>query len=239
MDIEKLTKPYFKIWPDYEGCIGYFSVDNCNYGCDYDTLELEGYESTPFVVPGIESWCREWDRESTYALKGVKSDFNWSDWQQRGLDIAQRLRQITPDEIEIVYSKAGKDVLMEKITYFYFSADTCGVVGDTNECSQIYEDDFLDVANFLPIHLPGLDKWWKDFDCHVDYADSTADPDFDWATWYFKGLEMVKIIRSNLPLSVDVWYRIPFELRNVFPVPDLLVKEDGTFLIRDFLKRYK
>ena len=239
MDLQSLSKPYFKIQPDYEGCLGYFSKDNCCYGCDDDTLELDGFESTPFVIPGIEEWCWEWDKENHFIkdhfLDGMKSDFDWADWQKRGLDFAQRLRQIAPDEIEIAY---GNDVL-DKIRYFYFSADTCCVVGDTNECSEIYEDDVLEVAHFLPIHLPGLDKWWKEFDCHVDYADSTADPDFDWATWYFKGLEMVKLIRANLPLSVEVWYRIPFELRKVFPVPDLFVKEDGTFLIRDFLKRDK
>lgn len=50
---------------------------------------------------------------------------------------------------------------------------------------------------------------------------------------------MVKIIRTNLPLSVDVWYRIPFEHRNILPVPELLVKEDGAFHIKDFLKRDK
>ena len=239
MDLQKLSKPYFKIQPDYEGCLGYFSRDNCCYGCDDDTLELDGYESTPFVISGIEDWCWEWDRENHFFkdhyLDGKKSGFDWADWHKRGLDFAQRLRQIVPDEIEIAFG----NTVLDKINYFYLSADTCEAVGDTNVCSEIYEDDIIKVANFLPIHLPGLDKWWSEFDCHVDYAESSADPDFDWASWYFKGFEMVKVIRANLPLSVDVWYRIPFELRQIFPVPDLLVKEDGTFLIRDFLKYYK
>lgn len=143
----------------------------------------------------------------------MKSDFDWSNWQKRDLDFAKRLRQIAPDDIEIAYD----NTVLDKISYFYFSADTCGVVDDTNDCSEIYEDDTLEVAHFPPIHLPGLDKWWKEFDSHVDYADSTADPDFDWATWYSKGLEKVKIIRANVPLSVDVWFRIHFEVRQVFP----------------------
>lgn len=237
MDLSKLSKPYFKIEPDYEGCIGYFSRDNCNYGCDDDTLELDGLESTPFVVPGIEDWCWEWDEEAHFAKDhssdGVVSDFDRSDWIKRGLDLAQRLRQITPDEIEITFY----NTVIKKIPYFSFSVDTCTTVEDTDECSEIYENDMLKVANFLPIHLPGLDTWRNDYAHHVDYADSIADPDFDWATWYCKGLEMVKIIRANLPLSLDVWFRIPFELRKIFPVPDLFVKKDSSFLIRDFLNR--
>ncbi len=65
--MEKI-EPYFEINPDYEGCLGYFSVDNCNYGCDDDILELNGYESTPFVVPGLEAWCWEWDKEAHRSL---------------------------------------------------------------------------------------------------------------------------------------------------------------------------
>ena len=239
MNLQSLSKPYFKIQPDYEGCLGYFSQDNCCYGCDNDTLELDGYEHTPLIIPGIENWCWEWDKENHFIkdhfFDEMKSDFNWENWKERGLDFAQRLRQIAPDDIEIVYD----EIILDKISYFCLSPDACNIVGDTNECSESYEHDYLDIANFLPIHLPGLDKWWDEFDSHVDYANSFADTDFDWATWYFKGLEMVKIIRDHLPLSVDVWYRTPFELRHIYRVPDVFVKEDRTFLIRDFLKYYK
>ena len=80
MDLQSLSKPYFKIQPDYEGCLGYFSKDNCCYGCDDDTLELDGFESTPFVISGIEEWCWEWDKENHFIkdhfLDGMKSDFD-------------------------------------------------------------------------------------------------------------------------------------------------------------------
>lgn len=240
MDLQEL-KPYFKINPDYEGCLGYFSKDNCCYGCDNDTLELDGFESIPFVIPGIEKWCWEWDKENHFIkdhyFDGVRSDFDWEAWHRRGLDLAQKLRQIAPKEIDIFYARGNKDIVLEKINYFCFSPDTCYVVGATNACSEIFENDILEVAYFNPIYLSGLNEWWQEFDRHVDYADSTADPDFDWITWYFKGLKMAKCIRANLPSSVEVWYRIPFELHNLFPVPDILVKENGTLKIQDFLNR--
>lgn len=240
MALKKL-KPFFQINPDYAGCLGYFSKDNCCYGCDDDTLELDGYESSPFVIPGIEDWCWAWDKENHFLkdhyLDGKKSDFEWDAWHRKGLDLAQKLRQITPKEIDIYYLKGNDEIVLEKIDYFCFSPDTCCVVGDTNICAEIYEDDLLEVAYFTPIFLHGLNEWWHEFDEHVDYADSTADPDFDWVTWYVKGLEMAKCIRANLPSSVKVWYRVPFELRTLFSAPDILVNEDETFKIQDFRNR--
>lgn len=41
VNFEKLSKPYFLINPDYEGCLGDFSIDNCSYGCDGDIVVLE------------------------------------------------------------------------------------------------------------------------------------------------------------------------------------------------------
>lgn len=95
MALKKL-KPFFQINPDYAGCLGYFSKDNCCYGCDDDTLELDGYESSPFVIPGIEDWCWAWDKENHFLkdhyLDGKKSDFEWDAWHRKGLDLAQKLR---------------------------------------------------------------------------------------------------------------------------------------------------
>ena len=86
------------------------------------------------------------------------------------------------------------------------------------------------------MHIPGIGQWYDDFDRRADYADSTADPSFDWASWTAKGWEFARIIRANLPMSVEVWYRNSFELREIFPVKDLRVNLDGTFTIDDFLK---
>ena len=229
------TKPYFIISVDYEGCLGYYSEDNCNYGCDDDTLELEGYEDTPFIVNGLEKWCYEWNDVMLLTSAGKQVDFNWDDWERRGLDLAQRLRQIMPEQISLYFHKNGEDILIEKLDYMFLSPDTSFIVGDTNIGVVTYLDDEVEIGDFLPITLPGLDKWWQAFDSHVDYADSYADPDFDWASWTEMGFELSRILRARLPESVEVWYRSPFECRNVFPIKDLLLKPDGTFLIRDFL----
>lgn len=233
-------EPYFEICPDYEGCLGNFSIDHCSYGCEDDTLELEGYESTPFVMPGLEAWCWEWDTEAHRRLDAKRDGIDYkpieNNWIERGLDLAQRLRQILPNSINLYFRKGSDSVMLDKITYFVLSPDCNFFIGDTNEYSVAYDGDECAIADFLPFPLPGLDKWWHDFDRHVDYADSTADPDFDWATWTIKGLEFAKEIRRHLPSTVEVWYRHPFETGKIFPHPDLLVKEDGTFLVRDFLK---
>lgn len=235
VDFENLSKPYFLIDPDYCGCLGYFSLDNCNYGCEGDIVELEGYEETPFHIPGIEVWCLEWDEENYKAIQREPSDFDWSEWHKRGLYLAQQLRQLAPDEIEIIYRKGTNDILLDKFKHFFLSPDTNFIVGDTNLYSICYDEDILEIGYFSPIRLEGLDQWWRSFDSHVDYADTWADPDYDWMTWYCQGLEMAKKIRANLPESVEIWYGVPYELKNLLPMPDLLVKSDGSFLIRDFL----
>lgn len=237
VDLQNLVKPYFLIHPDFCGCLGYFSFDNCSYGCDDDILELEGYDVTPFHIPGIEEWCLEWDEENYKAIHGEPSDFDWDEWHKRGLDLAQQLRQLVPDDIEIVYRKGTEDIILDKFKDFFLSPDTSFVVGDTNLYSICYDEDVLEIGYFPPIPLEGLDEWWRDFDSHVDYADTWADPDYDWMTWYCRGLEMAKKIRDAFPESVEVWYKIPYELKNLLPIPDLFVKADGSFLIKDFLSR--
>lgn len=238
MDINKLTKPYFLFNVDYCGCLGYFSADNCFYGCEDDTLELEGYEDTPFVLPGIESWCDDWDVAAhKEVFEGVKNAMDWDDWNRRGLAFAQMLRQLAPVDIEIVYRKGQEYILLDKIKYFALCPDCVWCIGDTNECSETLDvNDILEVAYFKPMHIPGIGQWYDDFDRRADYAYSTADPSFDWASWTAKGWEFARIIRANLPMSVEVWYRNPFELREIFPVKDLRVNLDGTFTIDDFLK---
>lgn len=231
-------KKYFRIDPDYEGCFGYFSVDNCSYGCDDDTLELEGYEDTPFVVPGIKKWCYEWDEMAHAHKGGIPCDVDGEEWVARGRHLAQQLRQILPDEIVLLYN-AGREIeLIEKINYFFFSPDTCQAIGDTNECTEIYEGDVVEVADFAPITLPGLDKWWNEYDDHVDYFNSTADTDFDWLSWNLQGIHFASIIRKHLPDSVEVWYRTPFELHSIMKF-DLRFNPDGTIDVADFLKEHK
>lgn len=112
------TKPYFIISVDYEGCFGYYSEDNCCYSCDDDILELEGYENTPFHVKGLEKWCYEWNDAMLRTNAGEQADFNWDDWKRRGLDLSQRLRQILPEQISLYFRKNGKDILIEKISFF-------------------------------------------------------------------------------------------------------------------------
>lgn len=231
MDIHKLTKPYFLINPDYEGCLGYFSADNCSYGCDVDTLELDGFEDTPFIVPGLEAWCWEWNDNSLKLIHGEGTDFNWDNWHKRGLAFVQMLRQLVPDNIEIVYRKGTEDILLEKVTNFYLGPDTTFIIGDCNLYSVDYFGDEAQIGHFLPIPLPGLDKWWHDFDNHVDYVNSSADPTFDWASWTEKGWELVRIIRAHLPESVVVEYRSGFEIGEVFPIKPLRVNMDGSFTI--------
>lgn len=232
--LENIGK-YFRISPDYGGCLGYYSADNCCYGCDDDTLELEGYEDTPFIVPGLEDWCNEWEIHCYNSVHKLPSRPEADTWDERGLDLAQRLRQIMPDDVALLFSKGDKDVLIDRITYFYLSADTCFAIGDTNQYTVTYEGDYLQIADFLPIHLPGLDKWWHEFDAHVDYADTCADADFDWLTWCLKGIHFASIIRKAIPDSVQIWFRTPFELRSVNMDFDLRFNPDGTIDVADFL----
>lgn len=186
-----------------------FLLVNCSYGCDGDILELEGFEKTSFHIPGIEEWCLEWDKENYKAIHRIPSDFDWNERHKRGLQFAQFLKQLVGDKIEVNYQKGSKDILLDRFRYFSLSPDTCFLVGDTNEYSISYDGDLLEIGYFPPIALDGLDQWWRDFDNHVDYVDAWADPEYDWMTWYCKGLEIAKKIRVGLPGAIEVWYRVP------------------------------
>ena len=231
-------KKYFQICPDYEGCFGSFSVDNCSYGCDDDTLELEGYEATPFVVPGIEEWCYQWDEMAHAAKDGSTCTVDAGEWLARGRYLAQQLRQILPDEVDLLYKPGEKDELIEKINYFSLDPDTCHAIGDTNVGTEIYNGDVIEITDFIPITLPGLDKWWNEFDEHVDYVHSTADPKFDWLRWNLQGIHLASVIRKHLPATVEVWYRTPFEIRDILKF-ELRFNSDGTIDIANFMNEHK
>lgn len=236
MEAKNIKKPYFRISVDYEGTLGYFSLDNCNYGCDNDELILEGYDETPFVVPGIEEWCYEWNEFNGRYVHGEIMTFDWADWQRRGRDFGQKLRQIVPDEIDIFYSCGKEEIHIQRINNFQIHPNFGYEIGYCDGVSTDCEEDILHIGWFKPIHIPGIYNWWKDFDLHVDYVENTADPNFDWATWYAKGLTFATEIRTKLHPSVSLWYRCPFELRDIFPVRDLKVQLDGSFKVGDFLK---
>jgi hypothetical protein len=237
--MQELIKPYFLISPDYGCCLGHFATNDSSlsYGCDDDTIEIEGHDDTPFVVPGIEEWCEQWEDEThkyfenKYHNQSMPLDHTWVD---RGFVLAQAFRQILPDEINLYYFCKGDNILIEKIKYFVLSPDVPSIIGDTNVVSEAYDEDEITIGYFSPIKAPGLDKWWHDFDSHVDYADSTADENFDWMTWIIQGLDFAKIIRSHLPQSVAVWFRTPFEIRNIIPHLDILIQTDGSFKIGKF-----
>lgn len=233
--MKNITK-YFKISPDYGGCLGYYSEDSCSYGCENDTLELEGYEDTPFHVPGLTEWCEEWEVHCERSIKGLPPLPSSELWTERGLYLAQMLRQIMPDEIALLYDVGDGVKLIDKITCFFLSADTCFSIGDTNYYTVTYFGDVAEIADFEPIPLPGLDKWWHDYDNRVNYADTCCtDKEFDWVKWCMQGMHYASIIRKYLPESVEVWFRTPFELRTVGIEFDIRFNSDGTLELSDFL----
>lgn len=234
--MQDLKMPYFIINPDYGACYGSFITKDgsMSYDCDEDIIVLEEYEDTPFVVPGIEEWCYQLEDMNYKKLHNELPDASlptYSAWRNRGLALAQAFRQILPDEINLYYLNRE---LIKKINYFRIMPDVLSIIGFVNGVCEIYEKGEISIGYFPSIELPGVDKWWNDFDSHVDYADATADTDFDWMTWIIKGLEMAKVIRNQLPQSVAVWFSTPFELRNVINHLDVLINLDGSFKIEEF-----
>lgn len=229
-------KKYFRICPDYEGCFGYFSVDNCCYGCDDDTLELEGYEDTPFKVPGIEKWCYEWDEMAHAAKDKTPCLVNADEWIKRGRQLAQELRQILPDDIVLLFKHGDKDEYIDKITYFVLEPDYAGFPGRCNEYDIYIEDNTIEVGDFPPITLSGLGEWYDVFDKNIVFPGDPIDTSIDWEAWYRQGLWFAFNFRQILPASVSIWYRVPYELRGVLQHPDLLIGFDGKSTIANFLK---
>lgn len=185
------------------------------YGCDEDTLELDGYEATPFIVSDLEAWCDEWEIDNYNYIHKLPEREEAKTWIVRGLALAQQLRQIMPDEVVLLFRQGDKDLMLEKITYFFLFPDTHWAIGDTSAETVEFDGDEIQIADFLTIKLPGFDKWYKEFDSRADYVKNTVVPDFDWHSWNLQGIHFASIIRKHLPETVAVWYRTPFELRSV------------------------
>lgn len=112
MDKSKLKKPYFYLRPGMNAIIGTYSVDNRDYSCKGDKIVLAGRESTPITLPGLEEWCMEYHRERSNYLNGVDEIFDQDEWNYAGLRLAIRLREVLPDDIELVYAIGDHDILI-------------------------------------------------------------------------------------------------------------------------------
>lgn len=237
MKRDQLKEPYILIQCDYEGCLGYDSEDKCSMGCDDDDVEIYGYMDTPFTVPGIEEWCYQWSDITLAKIHNKPIPDFAKDWNARGKDLAQRLRQIMPEEVNLYYFDEGDYIEIEKVRTFSISADVCRILGVSNICDEeVDKDDTFLLGDFLPIHIPGLFEWQQDFEGRTNFAQIPyINPDYDWATWYARGLQLAKQIRKAIHPTIQLWYRVPFELGIIFPVKDVLIRPNGSCLVRDRL----
>lgn len=85
---------------------------------DDDILEIDKFDGTDEVysieLEGAEEWLSEemtvlGDFESGHEDSEYVKNFDWDDWNMRGLEFAQKIRSILPETFEVRYSTAHED----------------------------------------------------------------------------------------------------------------------------------
>ena len=82
-------------------------------------------------------------------------------------------------------------------------------------CDSAYGDEISNYSPWLgPIFrfvVPGIQEWQRRYEDATDFANTTTDPSFDWATWHYEGLCFAKAVWEQLPRCYTLYYHPPFE----------------------------
>ncbi len=85
-------------------------------------------------------------------------------------------------------------------------------------CGDVEIDDVADFdvdGEEYKIKIPGLYKWYKDFEDGVDNSYCALDESFDVDSWNEKGLALAAELRKQLPPYIDLWYDNPYKDKKI------------------------
>lgn len=105
---QQVVKHVFTICPDYGGVLFDDEEKNC-YGCE--SLE-DDEELNLHIDKSLVSELRKWQSEFESKTDGVNSTMGTLDskeWNRRGMELAQRLRQQLPDNYDLWYAYPFED----------------------------------------------------------------------------------------------------------------------------------
>ena len=108
---------------------------------------------------------------------------------------------------------------MTRKSVLYISPDYDVLYQDSDSCcANAYGDEISNYSPWLgPIFsfvVPGIQEWLRRYEDATDFANTTTDPSFDWATWHYEGLCFAKAVWEQLPRCYTLYYDPPYEDRS-------------------------
>ena len=100
--------------------------------------------------------------------------------------------------------------------YIRITPDLDNLYDHSNGCScppygdEISNDDPA-LGPVFRIIVPGIHEWVRRYENATDFADTVTDPEFDWKSWHFEGLQFAKAIWEQLPRCYTLYYEPPYE----------------------------
>lgn len=105
-------RTYLMEW-DFEVCVEYWdSEENCGMIVDDGDevfLHPENESEESVVVPSLDAWKGKPIGPFCKVPEGEKPDFDWDAWNKEGIELAQKLRELLPDEYTLYYSRPFED----------------------------------------------------------------------------------------------------------------------------------
>ena len=84
----------------------------CHDFWDTDELKIcfvDSSEETSIKIDGFQSWLREYQNCTDFTTTETDPSFDYEAWHRRGIELAQKLRDQLPDEIDLWYAYPFED----------------------------------------------------------------------------------------------------------------------------------
>ncbi len=98
--------------PDVDETIADEEAITCGYPNDDDTMEI-GFDidNTEYKlhVPGIYQWQKDFERNADFVESKMKEDFDIEAWHKQGLELAAKIREQLPPNIDLWYKAPFED----------------------------------------------------------------------------------------------------------------------------------
>ena len=102
----KLDENSYKVLmqPDYGEALFWDEEGCCIGGYDAIYIGEDGNEITVDLssISGLKEWFREWDSKTIYHTVPL-TDSQWKEWWEKGVEFAEAVNQLFPDDVELYY----------------------------------------------------------------------------------------------------------------------------------------
>lgn len=98
--VEKGYSMKILMYPDYANALFWDEEDCCIGG--YDEVCIGEITIDLSCISGLKDWFREWEGNTLYPAKS-RTDSQWREWWEKGVDFAKAINQLLPDNVWLSY----------------------------------------------------------------------------------------------------------------------------------------